>query len=74
MNETIPTSWQPKIDSRSQRLVPNCWVNAQGFTVAVCYTPDPVYQVTEPGGRKPFAHTSSRADVMRLIAQRESQV
>lgn len=43
------------------------WETEAGYIVAVCKTPDKVYQVTRPRESAPFAYTPDRDEVTRLI-------
>ena len=43
------------------------WETEHGYIIAVCKTPDPVYQITRPKGSAPFAYTQDKTQVKRLI-------
>lgn len=58
--------WREKRD-RDSKVIPGCWVNEAGYTVAECRLPEKRYTVTRPGGTAPFAYTGSRDEVVRLI-------
>jgi len=43
------------------------WETEHGYIIAVCKTPDPVYQITRPKGSAPFAYTPDKTEVRKLI-------
>ena len=43
------------------------WETEHGYIVAVCKTPDKIYQVSRPRESRPFAYTPDRDEVARLI-------
>lgn len=59
-------AWKPKLD-RDGREIPDCWVDADGYTVAICRLPEKRFVVTRPGGQRPFEYVGSRAEVLRVI-------
>lgn len=60
-------AWKPKLD-RDSRVIPDCWVDDEGYTVAICRLPEKRFVVTRPGGTVPFAYLGSRDEVVRVIA------
>ncbi|WP_447590121.1 hypothetical protein [Aquipseudomonas campi] len=61
-------AWKPKLD-RDGRVIPDCWADADGFTVAICRLPEKRFVVTRPGGVMPFAYLGNRDEVIRVIEQ-----
>lgn len=43
------------------------WETDSGYIVAVCKTPETVYQITRPKEPRPFAYTPDRDEAIRLI-------
>lgn len=58
--------WQGKRNADGQ-IIPHCWVNDSGYTVAECRLPHPRYPVTRPGASLPFAYVDSREEVVQVI-------
>lgn len=63
----IKHEWSPKVDPETNLPIPNCWISQHNYTVAVCLTPERVFQVTAPKSSKPFAHLTDRNKVELLI-------
>ncbi|WP_079227322.1 hypothetical protein [Pseudomonas putida] len=49
------------------RVIPRCWVNDSGYTVAECRLPQSRFPITRPGSAQPFAYASDRDEVLREI-------
>lgn len=62
----IEQSWRAKLD-RDGKVIPTCWVNDAGYTMAECLLPEKRYTVTRPGGSAPFAYVGSHDEVARMI-------
>lgn len=60
-------SWRAKRLGSGQ-VIPACWVNDAGYSVALCRLPETRFTVTRPGGSAPFAYVGSRAEVELIIA------
>lgn len=58
--------WQAKRNQEGQ-VIPRCWVNDSGYTVAECRLPHSRYPVTRPGSTIPFAYADSREEVVEII-------
>jgi len=43
------------------------WETEHGYIIAVCKTPDTVYQITRPRESSPFAYTPDKTQVRKLI-------
>jgi len=43
------------------------WETEHGYIIAVCKTPDTVYQITRPRESGPFAYTPDKTQVRKLI-------
>ena len=57
-----------KIHHETDMPIPRCWVTECKYTVART-GPDsePMYQITAPGDRAPFAYTPAKAEVRKII-------
>lgn len=57
-----------KIHHETDMPIPRCWVTECKYTVART-GPDgePMYQITAPGDRAPFAYTPNKAEVRKII-------
>lgn len=57
-----------KISHETNKPIPRCWVTECKYTVART-GPDgePMYQITAPGDRAPFAYTPAKAEVRKII-------
>lgn len=61
-------SLKQKIHHETDMPIPRCWVTECKYTVART-GPDsePMYQITAPGDRAPFAYTPVKAEVRKII-------
>lgn len=57
-----------KIHHETDMPIPRCWVTECKYTVALTGPAgEPMYQITAPGDRAPFAYTPVKAEVRKII-------
>ena len=57
-----------KIHHETNLPVPRCWVTECKYTVALTGPAgEPMYQITAPGDRAPFAYTPAKNEVKKII-------
>lgn len=66
-NRAQQPTWSEQVD-RDGKVVPGCWVTADGYKVAKAGGPEPCFMITRPGDAVAFAYTDLRGDVVKLIA------
>ena len=57
-----------KIHYETNMPIPRCWVTECKYTVALTGPAgEPMYQITAPGDRAPFAYPPVKAEVRKII-------
>ena len=57
-----------KIHHETDMPIPRCWVTECKYTVALTGPAgEPMYQITAPGDRAPFAYTPAKNEVKKII-------